>query len=107
MGLNFQKAEKPDSAAAPAPSNTPTVGRERLRHFEENLARGRACVTAMEARCAQLSKIITDAVAADQALQLFISGDTGVSALAAHAAGETTPDEEVAKLIALQKCTAE
>ena len=40
MGINFRKAAKADSAAAPAPSNVPQVGRERLRHFDTELAKG-------------------------------------------------------------------
>jgi hypothetical protein len=100
MRINFKKP-KTKSDVPPPP------GRERLRHFEAELAKAHGFVVSLEARVAQLSTITTDAVAVEQALQLHIAGDDGLAALAAHAAGQTTPDDEIAKLIAAAKSTAE
>jgi hypothetical protein len=109
MGINFSR-KKPEAdlshAAGEKLEKVPEVGRERLRHFDAELAKGQACVSDLEARCARLSAIITDAATADQALQAFIAADGGI-ALAAYSAGQTTADDEIAKLIAAAKSTSE
>jgi hypothetical protein len=99
MGINFRKGAKADAVGGirPKPDD---VGRERLRHFDQELAKAHTFVADMETRVARLATIITDAVAAEQALQLYIASDGGVAALAAHSAGQTTPDDEISDLIA-------
>jgi hypothetical protein len=100
MGINFRKS-KMKSDVPPPP------GRERLRHFDTELERAHGFVADFETRVARLETIISDATAAEQALQLFIANDGGTEALAAHAAGQTGADDEIAKLIAAAKSTAE
>jgi hypothetical protein len=101
MGINFRKGAKPKSDVPPPP------GRERLRHFDAELEKAHGFVAEFETRVARLATIMSDAREADQALQLFIANDGGTEALAAHAAGQTTADDEIAKLIAAAKSTSE
>jgi hypothetical protein len=96
------KPEKINSRSA-----QPTAGRERLHFFNAELKKANEAVADLEKRAATLENIGIDAIAADRALQLFIAQDGGTDALLAHSAGSSKPDDEIAKLIAAAKTTAE
>jgi hypothetical protein len=85
----------------------PIAGRERLHFFDAELAKAHSAVSDLEQRVATLENIGVEAVAADKALQLFIHGDGGVAALAAHSEGKTNPDDQISKLLGAAKATAE
>jgi hypothetical protein len=102
--FNQKKAKRSESSPS---KSKPIAGRERLHFFAEELAKAKTAVEDLERRAATLENIGIDAVAADQALQAFIAKDGGIEALRAHSAGETKPDDEVSKLIATAKSTAE
>jgi hypothetical protein len=99
------------SSKAAEPKTKPVkpiiVGRERLHHFDSELAKAKSAVDDLERRVATLENIGIDAIAADRELQDFIASDGGVDALRAHSSGETSQDDQISKLLAAAKSTSE
>src|SRR6266436_2653193 len=74
------------------------VGRDRLKHFDEEVKTAQSAVQEMTERVERLEGIVLEADAAHRALQLAISNDGGV-ALASYSAGAAPADSDIAKLV--------
>lgn len=91
--------------SAPTPPSTKAYdGRDRLRAASDALTQAQACVADLEAQFNRLHIIVSDADAANEALQQAITADGGV-ALAAYGNG-TASNEPIAALIATKEDTA-
>jgi hypothetical protein len=85
----------------------PIAGRERLHHFDSELAKATAAVKELEQRVLALEGIGVDAFNADRELQSYIQGEGGTEALMQHSAGHSKPDDRIAVLLATAKTTSE
>jgi hypothetical protein len=102
------KAKKPSgkSPVAVTSLRSPkTVGRERLRHIDGEVAKANEAVTDLEQSVARLNTIIADADTNHHALQDAINADGG-RALADYSAGKSDPDSEIAKLVTIAEASA-
>jgi hypothetical protein len=87
------------------PTRKLTDEREVLRARAEQVRVAEQAIAEMAANVTRLERIISDAAEADAALQESVAGDGAVS-LTAFAAGESTPDSEIATLLANAENTA-
>jgi hypothetical protein len=97
---------KPRSESFEVGVSKPKQGRERLKHFESEIALAHEAIEDLEQRCHRFGSIINEAEAAERALQDAISFDGG-RALAAYSAGQTKPNDEISKLVAHAKSSGE
>jgi hypothetical protein len=92
------------SPQAVRPKQKP-AGRERLRHFDQELAKANAAAVEIEERIQRLEKIISDADSAHERLQIAILVDNGAS-LASYSSGQATDDSEIGRLVITADTTA-
>jgi hypothetical protein len=109
LGLSVQKNKSPrseSSGASVTPVKKTPVGRERLKYFVDEIARAHEAIEDLQQRIDRFGSIISDAEAAERALQTAINADGGV-ALSAYSAGKTRPTDEISRLVALAKSSGE
>jgi hypothetical protein len=102
--VSSKSAKRGESPQAVRPKPKP-AGRERLKHFDSELAKANAAAVEIEERIQRLEAIIVDADAAHERLQIAILLDGG-RALASYSAGEALADSEIAKLVIAADTTA-
>jgi hypothetical protein len=108
FGVEKQKASRGGSLSmsTAAKLNKPKpAGRERLRHFDTELAKANQAAIEIEGRIQRLERIIKDADSAHQALQTVILIDNGAS-LASYSSGQATDDSEIGRLVIAADTTA-
>ena len=89
--FSVQKKSK-DNVSSIRPAVKTPAGRERLKHFDDEIGRAKQAVVELEQRIERCESIIKDADVNHRALQNAIEGDNGKS-LADYSAGRclTTP----------------
>jgi hypothetical protein len=108
FGVEKQKASRggsPSMSASVKLNKPKPAGRERLRHFDSELAKANQAAAEIEERIQRLEKIIKDADSAHQALQIAILVDNGAS-LASYSSGQATDDSEIGRLVIAADTTA-
>ena len=81
------------------------AGRERLKHFDEQLAAANQAAVEIEEKIQRLQKIISDADSAHERLQLAILIDGGKS-LSAYSSGELSDSSDIGTLVVNAEVTA-
>jgi hypothetical protein len=111
FGVQKQKASKREISSTSTavklnkPAKQKPAGRERLRHFDSELAKANQAAAEIEARIQRLEKIISDADSAHDRLQVAILVDNGAS-LASYSSGQATDDSEIGRLVIAADTTA-
>jgi hypothetical protein len=85
---------------------TDRVGRERLNYFTNQIALAHQAIEDLENRVARFGAIMTEADAAERALQDAVHADGGV-ALADYSAGRSQPGDAIVGLVAHNKRSSE
>jgi hypothetical protein len=111
FGVQKQKASKGEilststSVKLNKPAKQKPAGRERLKHFDQELTKANQAAAEIEARIQRLEKIISDADSAHDRLQVAILVDNGAS-LASYSSGQATDDSEIGRLVIAADTTA-
>ena len=92
------------ATSVPEPKPRPS-GRDKLRHFDGELAKANAAAVEIEERIQRLESIIAEADAAHQSLQIAIVVDNGRS-LSDYSAGKAPDDSDIGKLVVLADSSA-
>ena len=98
--LPVSTSVKLNKPAKPAPA-----GRERLKHFDRELAAANQAAVEIEERIHRLETIIKDADSAHERLQIAILVDNGAS-LASYSSGQVADNSEIGKLVIAADTTA-
>ena len=102
FGVASKPKTKNDNVSSIRPAKSPAKpqGRERLAHFDEQLALARQAIGEMEQKIERLQGIVSDADVHHKALQAAIEADNGKS-LAGYAAGDVPAHSSIARLVLL------
>ena len=95
--FSVQKKSK-DNVSSIRPAVKTPAGRERLKHFDDEIGKAKQAVVELEQRIERCESIIKDADVNHRALQNAIEGDNGKS-LADYSAGKVPDDSTIAKLV--------
>jgi hypothetical protein len=95
------------TSGAGVTSKAKPAGRERLSYFVEQIAKASEVIESLELSEAKLDAIIVEAATASRALQEVINSEGGVASLAAYAAGNTKPDDNISKLVSHAKTSSD
>jgi hypothetical protein len=100
------KGESPSVSTSVKLNKPKPAGRERLVHFDSELAKANAAAVEIEEKIARLEAILADAEAHHQNLQLAILIDGGV-ALSNYSAGKESDDSDIGKLVLAERKSAQ
>jgi chromosome segregation ATPase len=107
MWSRVEKNNKPrGESPAAAVVSKPKQGREKLKHFADEICKAHNAIEDLEQRIARLTAIIIESNGAERALQDAINADGGI-ALAAYSSGQTKPTDDISKLVAHAKSSGE
>jgi hypothetical protein len=101
----YQDTKTEKVASSVRRSKPEPVGRDRLKHFDQEVKAAQSAVQEMAERVERLEGIVLEADAAHRALQLAISNDGGV-ALTSYSAGTSPADSDIAKLVMAAETSA-
>jgi hypothetical protein len=103
---NSKKGASPSVVANSVKPKPKHQGRERLKHFDEQIRAAQNAIEDLDQRIARFHAIVVESETATRDLQNAINSDGGVS-LAAFSKGEAKPDEKIVRLVAQAKSSSE
>jgi hypothetical protein len=100
LGVQSKPKTKHDNVSSIRPAKSPPAGRDRLKHFDEQISLAKTAIVEIESKIECLQEIVSGADVHHKALQACIEADNGRS-LSDYSAGKVAADSSIARLVLL------